>query len=80
MPREQVVESRNKTLAKGSDSKKGKKKEQKNKKSLQVPKDDSEQTDTGNNRPQTCSTTMRTNTSDNASEVDGDRTITDDIP
>ena len=69
-----------KKMAKGSDSKKGKKKEQKSKKSLQVPKDDSEQTYTGNNRHQTCNTTLSTNNSDNASEVDGGRTMTDDNP
>ena len=50
--------------------------EQKNKKSIEVPDDDSEQTDTGNNRRQTRSTTLRTKNSDNASELDGDRTIT----
>ena len=31
-------------------------------------------------RCQTCSTTLRTNNSDNASELDGDRTITDENP
>ena len=67
-------------MAKSSDSKKGKKKEQKNKKSLQVPKDDSEQTDTGNSRCQTRNTTLRTNNSDNGSKVDSDRTVTDDNP
>ena len=69
-----------KKLAKGSDSKKGKKKEQKSKKSLQVPEDDSEQTDTGNNRCPRCSIPLRTNNSDNASELDSDRTVTDDNP
>ena len=69
-----------KKLATGSDSKKGKKTEQKSKKSIQVPDDDSEQTDVGNNRRQTRSTTLRTKNSDNARELDGDRTVTDDNP
>ena len=67
-------------MATGSDSKKGKKTEQKNKKSIGVPGDDSGQTDTGNNRYQTCSTTLRTKNSDNPSKLDGDRTITDENP
>ena len=67
-------------LATGSDSKKGKKTEQKSKKSIEVPEDDSEQTDAGNNRHQTCSTTLRSKNSDNASELDGDRTVTDENP
>ena len=67
-------------LATGSDSKKGKKTEQKNKKSIEVLNDDSEQTDAGNNRCQTRSTTLRTKNSDNASELDGDRTVTDENP
>ena len=69
-----------KKLATGSDSKKGKKTEQKSKKAIQVPDDDSEQTDTGNNRRQTHSITLRTKNSDNASELDGGRTLTDDNP
>ena len=67
-------------MATGSDSKKGKKTEQKSKKSIQVPDDDSEQTDVGNNRHQTRSTTLRTKNSGNASELDGDSTVTDDNP
>ena len=67
-------------LATGSDSKKGKKTKQKNKESIEVPDDDSEQTDVVNNKRQTHSTTLRTNNSDNASELDGDRTVTDENP
>ena len=67
-------------LATGSDSKKGEKTEQKSKKSIEVPDDDSEQTDAGNNRHQTCSTTLRTKNSDNAHELDGDRSVTDENP
>ena len=69
-----------KNLPKSSDSKKGKNKERKNKKSLQVPEDDPQQTDAGNSRHQTHSTTLRTNNSDNGSKVNGDRTITDNNP
>ena len=67
-------------LAAGSDSKKGKKTKQNNKKSIEVPDDDTEQTDAGNNRCQTHSTTLRTKNSDNASKLDGDRTVTDENP
>ena len=67
-------------LATGSDRKKGKKKEQKSKKSIEVPNDDSEQTDAGNNKRQKRSTTLRSKNSDNTSELDGDRTITDENP
>ena len=47
-------------LSTGSGSRKGKKTEQKNKKSIGVPNDDTEQTDAENNRCQTHSTTIRT--------------------
>ena len=67
-------------MATGSDRKKGKKTEQKSKKSIEVPDDDSEQTDAGNNRCQTRSTTLRSKNSDNTSELDGDRTVTDENP
>ena len=67
-------------LSTGSGSRKGKKTEQKNKKSIGVPDDDTEQTDAENNRRQTCSTTIRTKNSDNASKPDGDRTVTDENP
>ena len=59
-------------------SKKGKKTKQKSNKSIAVPNDDTEQTEAGNNRRQTCSTTLKTKNSDNDSEPDGDRTITDE--
>ena len=67
-------------LSTGSGSRKGKKKEQKNKKSIGVPDDDTEQTDAEINRRQTRSTTIRTKISDNASEHDADRTVTDENP
>ena len=67
-------------LSTGSGSRKGKKTEQKNKKSIGVPDDDTEQTDAEINRHQTRSTTIRTKNSEIASEPDGDRTITDENP
>ena len=67
-------------LSTSSGSKKGKTTEQKKKKSIGAPDDDPEQTDAENNRRQTHSTTMRTNNSDNASEPDGDRTVTGENP
>ena len=66
------------TLATDSDSKKGKKTKHKSNKSIAVPDDDTEQTEAGNNRRQTCSTTLKTKNSDNDS--DGDRTVTDENP
>ena len=67
-------------MATDSDSKKGKKTKQKSNKSISVPEDDTEQTEAGNNRRQTCSTTLKTKNSDNDSEEDGDRTVTDENP
>ena len=67
-------------LSTGSGSRKGKKTEQKNKKSIGVPDDDMEQTDAEINRRQTCSTIIRTKNSDNASKPDADRTVTDENP
>ena len=68
------------TLATDSDSQKGKKTKQKSNKSIVVPDDDTEQTEAGNNRRQTHSTTLKTKNSDNDSKPDGDRTITDENP
>ena len=67
-------------LSTGTGSKKGKKTEQKNNKSIGAPDDDPEHTDAENNRCQTRSTTMRTKNSDNPSEPDADRTVTDENP
>ena len=67
-------------MATDSDSKKRKKTKQKSIKSIAVPDDDTEQTEAGNNRHQTHSTTLKTKNSDNDSKQDGDRTITDKNP
>ena len=68
------------TLATDSDSKKWKKTKQKSNKSIAVPDDNTEQTEAGNNRRQTRSTTLKTKNSDGDSEPDDDRTVTDENP